>query len=123
MNKEDKMSSRTKTTIEGPKALIAKLYEGGMNSIIPEPYCSNDHMSFEQYEWRLEHWGVKWDLSRKELINENTLTCVVPNSTIEAFALSCSDIYVYSHNPEAGFKEEIEVIDSVIIINNYWEED
>jgi hypothetical protein len=40
----------------------------------PEPNPSGDIMTPEQYDWRIENWGTKWDFGVEDLQNEDMNT-------------------------------------------------
>ena len=59
--------------IKGPSALVRELYhelEGNRfcDAVLPVPFANSAGM--DGYNWRVEHWGTKWDVADVEIIDE-----------------------------------------------------
>jgi hypothetical protein len=58
--------------IKGPSALVRELYhnlEAGRfcDAVLPVPFAESAGM--DGYDWRVEHWGTKWDVADVEIID------------------------------------------------------
>jgi hypothetical protein len=78
--------------IKGPSALVRELYHNladnrFCDAVLPVPFAKSAGMT--GYDWRVEHWGTKWDVADVEIIDTLEVSDEEGPEEVAWFAFRC----------------------------------